>query len=64
MERCFAGFATRPRLCAVVTNAPRANAEAMEQRIKLQQGFVDERQRLERERETKIERIRAQGRKT
>jgi predicted deacetylase len=37
-------------------------AEAMEQRQKLQQAFVDDRARLERERDSKIERIRAQAR--
>jgi len=36
--------------------------EALEQSQKLQQGFVEDRARLERERDSKIERIRSQAR--
>jgi hypothetical protein len=38
-------------------------AEAMERRQKLQESFVEDRGRLERERDAKIERIRAQARR-
>jgi hypothetical protein len=36
-------------------------AEALERRLKAQQGFVDERARLERDRDSKIERIRSRA---
>jgi hypothetical protein len=41
--------------------ANRPPAETFELREKLRQGFVDDRARLERERDTKLERIRAQS---